>query len=102
MKEGTLYKTLNIYNRTFEILYGYYEDYERESDMAEPIPIYPNFLKNPLYTNEGRPFVTKMQSLCEYGKSRFAEGCCADCPHYIHGEDLIGICGCDKNRRRKT
>ena len=32
MKEGTLYKTLNIYNRTFEILYGYYEDYERESD----------------------------------------------------------------------
>ncbi len=100
MKEGTLYKTLTLCDYTFEILYGYYEDYERQSTFGEPTPIYPDFKKDPIYTKEGRPFVTKMQALCENGTSGFDDGCCADCPHYVHGEDLVGICGCEKNRRQ--
>lgn len=98
-REGALYKTLAVFDSTFEIRYGYYEDYERENELCEPVPIYPDFLKTPAYTENGYPFVTKMQELCGFGSSKFKEGCCADCPHYRHGEDMIGICGCEENRR---
>ena len=90
-KDGELYKTISLGGKKFEIRYGYYEDYERES--GEPIPIYPDFLKNPCQTDDGRPFVTQMQSLCEHGTSSFKDGFCVDCKHFIEGEDLIGICG---------
>ena len=102
MKEGKIYKTLTLYDHTFEIIYGYYEEYERDSEFGEPIPIYPNFRKQPIYTKDGYPFVTKMQGLCENGKSRFSDGCCAECPYYSHGVDLIGICKCEKNRRQEN
>ena len=102
LKEGTLYKTLKVFDSVFELRYGYYEEYERQSRFADPVPIYPDFIKEPKYTKDGYPYVTKMQELCEYGSSRFAEGCCAECPHYQHGEEMIGICKCEANRRAKT
>lgn len=98
--EGELYKLIKLCGNAFEIRYGYYEDYERENEFSEPIPIYPDFLKEPVYTDEGYPFVTHMQSLCEYGNSTYKEGCCSDCSHFNKGEDLIGLCIC-ANRRLK-
>ncbi len=98
--EGDLFKVITLHGSTFEIRYGYYEDYERESEFCDPIPIYPDFLKNPAYTEEGYPFVTHMQSLCEYGNSNYIEGCCSDCSHFNDGDDLIGICFC-RHRRLK-
>ena len=100
--EGTLYNTIELYGNTFKIYYGYYEDYERESEYGDPIPIYPDFLQSPLYTGDGYPFVTKMQSICEHGKSGFADACCADCPYFLHGADMIGTCRCEENRLRKN
>lgn len=100
--EGTRYKTIELYGNTFEIKYGYYEDYERESEFGEPLPIYPDFIKQPLYTSDGYPFVTKMLSMCEHGKSEFRDACCAECPYYLHGADMIGICRCEENRLRKN
>lgn len=90
-KDGELYKVISLGGKEFEIRYGYYEDYERES--GEPIPIYPDFIKNPCKTDDGRPFVTQMQAICEYGTSSFEDGFCVDCKHFVEGEELIGICG---------
>ena len=94
--DGDLYKKIFVFGREFEIRYGYYEDFERESAFGEPTPIYPCFSIDPEYTDEGYPFVTQMQSLCEHGDSRFPDGCCVDCSHFCHGEDLIGVCKCKK------
>ncbi len=97
IRDGDLYKIVKLYGHIFELRYGYYEEYEKEK--GEPIPIYPNFKKNPIYTNEGFPFVTQMQSLCRYGTSRFDDGCCVDCIYYKDGEELIGICTNTKNKK---
>ena len=102
LKEGTLYKTVTVFDRVFELRYGYYEEFERQSRFGDPVPIYPDFIKTPQYTNEGYPFVTKMQELCKYGSSQFEEGCCAECPHYCHGDEMIGICKCEENRRAQS
>ena len=48
IQEGDLYEVLEVYGHTFELRYGYYE--ERERARGEPIPIYPDFKKHPLYT----------------------------------------------------
>jgi len=96
-KDGDLYKTVTLHGISFELRYGYYEEFERAT--GEPIPIYPDFIAAPVYTPDGRPFVTQMQELCSHGESSFAEGCCADCRYYIDGEDLIGICDYPGNRR---
>lgn len=96
-KDGDLYKTVTLHGVSFELRYGYYEEFERES--GEPIPIYPDFGNSPVYTPDGRPFVTQMQELCEHGESHFAEGCCADCRYYCDGEELIGVCDCPENRK---
>ena len=97
IREGDIYKVVSLHGRQFTLLYGYYEDYER--GRCEPIPIYPDFKASPVYTDEGHPFVTQMQELCEHGNSKFAEGVCADCPYFKRGSDLIGICTCRKNRK---
>ena len=54
-KEGDLYKEITISGKTFRLLYGYYENFERENPFNEPIPIYPDFIKEPQYTAEGIP-----------------------------------------------
>lgn len=99
-EEGTLYKILNIHGHSFPLYYGYYEEYERQNPAVDPMPIYPDFQKEPRYTKEGFPFVTKMQDTCRYyqGKDiKFRD--CADCDHYQHGDELLGICICPKNKR---
>ena len=97
--EGELFKIVTVQGVSFELRYGFYEDFERESEYSEPIPIYPDFLKDPQYTSGGHPFVTEMQSLCEYGNSDYSDGYCSDCSHYLKGDDLIGICRCDARKR---
>ena len=57
-KEGDLYKVVNTFGRTFELKYGYYGDCDRR---FEPDVIYPDFTKDPVYTDEGTPFVTKTE-----------------------------------------
>ncbi len=102
-KEGELYKIVNINGHIFELYYGYYEECERKNPDIEPMPIYPNFIKNPKYTNDDFAFVTKMQDACKHYKGKqgqFNE--CAECEHYLHGDDLIGICTCLNNKKLKN
>ena len=97
-RDGDLYKIVSLFGKSFHIKYGYYEEYERT--RGEPIPIYPDFKKEPIYTEDGYPIVTQMQELCEMGESNFSDGICADCKYYEHGDDLIGRCTCEANRKK--
>ena len=101
-KEGDVYKELTVYGKTFILRYGYYEDFERESPFNEPIPIYPDFINKPLYTEEGLPFVTAMQSVCEHYKGKNDEdSCCSDCIFFQKSEELFGLCVCPANAELK-
>ena len=97
-KSGELYKVVEAFGKRFALYFGYYEAYERERGEA-PIPIYPDFQSEPVYTEDGYPFVTQMQSLCAHGESKFSDGICADCRHYKDGAEFIGICTCPKNKQ---
>ena len=97
-REGELYKEVSLGGRSFRLIYGYYEDFERESPFNDPLPIYPDFAKEPVYTDDGIPIVTAMQDICkEYAGP--AEGdSCNQCGFFLKGEELFGLCGCPSNR----
>ena len=93
--EGELYKLITVHGNTFELRYGYYEDCDRQNPLCEPIVIYPDFLKEPVYTDDGKPFVTAVQDACRYYLSetkRTPDSTCAECNCFMHCEDWLGIC----------
>ncbi len=101
-KEGELYKIVHTFGRTFELRYGYYEKCDRQSGLCEPVVIYPDFLKEPLYTDEGYLFVTMIQDACQSYKGkakRSPDTTCAECENFKHGEEWFGICVCSENKR---
>lgn len=101
-KEGELFKVIQLYGKTFEIRYGFYEECDRHNPYAEPTEIYPDFIKQPQYTDNGIPFVTAIQDPCEgfIGK-RDENSTCEECGFYQHGEELLGVCNYPGNRKVK-
>ena len=103
-EEGELYKVVTTFGKTFELRYGYYEECDRQSPLCDPVVIYPDFTKEPVYTDEGMPFVTMMQDACPYyngEKKRTADSTCDECKYFGHGEDWFGICTCPKNKKNE-
>lgn len=100
-REGDLYKQVTVAGKTFELFYGYYEEFERYGKYNDPIPIYPNFIAKPEYTDDGIPFVTKMQDICQHYQGKATGDSCAQCAHFQKGDDLIGLCRCPHNQRCK-
>ena len=101
-KEGDLYKVITTYGKTFELRYGYYEECDRQNPLCKPVVIYPDFLKEPVYTEEGMPLVTMMQDACEkyIGKNeKTPDTSCADCQYFQRGEEWFGVCTCQKNKK---
>ena len=96
-KEGELYKVAHVFNETFELRYGYYDDIDRNGKYSEPIPIYPDFAVKPVYTKEGFRFATSMQDACVHYSGRADRDTCASCIYFKEGEDLIGLCLCKEN-----
>ncbi|MDO4607580.1 MAG: hypothetical protein Q4B40_00125 [Clostridia bacterium] len=95
IREGEFYKTLIVCDKAFDILYGYYCESER--DRWEPTPIYPDFIKNPQHTKDGRPFATAEQAVCEHYTPKAnasGEEWCNDCVHFKLYEEIIGVCQC--------
>lgn len=88
-KDGDIYKLINIEDKTFEIRYGYYEDFERENN--DPVPIYPDFLKEPIHVG-GVPLVTAMQDACDSFDGSDRDIGCFACKYYESCDDLIGRC----------
>ena len=98
-KEGDLSKIIRLRGSTFEIRYGFYEECDRHTRFAEPMAIYPNFIMEPRYTDDGIPFATSMQSPCdEFKGKRDENSTCGDCFHYHHCEELMGICTCSMKK----
>ena len=99
--EGELFKRVELCGRVFELRYGYYEEKDRRS---LPDIIYPDFAVNPIYTDDGRPFVTMMQDACENysGKlARCGDSICKDCDYLGERVEWLGVCECTRNRRRE-
>lgn len=97
--EGTFYKELKAFGKHFPIYYGYYEECDRRHPLVDPIPIYPDFCEQPIYTEDGCPFVTEMQDACEHFLPRQKGDLCYDCEHYRHGDEFLGICVCKARQR---
>ena len=97
--DGDIYKRITVFGVSFELKYGYYEEYERQS--GEPVPIYPDFIGEPMYTKDGQPFVTAMQNACMHFSGEDKSLGCYGCKHFSEGEDLIGICRNDKRRDKE-
>ena len=92
-KEGELFKEIHAYGKVFEIRYGYYEERDRYTRYPEPIPLYPDFLQHPCYTDNGTPFATEIQDVCEnFLGNRDANSVCGDCSYYRQREELLGTC----------
>lgn len=99
-QEGDLFRIIRICGKTFEIRYGFYEERDRHTQFAEPVPIYPDFTELPQYTDDGTPFVTAMQNPCEsFEGKKDANSVCGDCALYRACEELLGICVCPANRK---
>ena len=97
--EGELYKTVELFGRTFTLYYGYYEECDRQSPLCEPVILYPDFQREPLYTEDGKPFVTLIQDACprfDGAAVRTADSTCAECHSFQQGEEWFGICHCAK------
>lgn len=99
-REGDLYKTFTVDTYTFEIRYGYYAENER--NRVEPLPIFPDFVNNPVCTASGVPITTRLQIPCVHYQSSCPErpdGWCGDCVHYESYKDEFGLCRCRERKR---
>lgn len=99
-KEGDLYKIYVIDDHIFEIRYGYYEENER--GRVEPLPVFPDFLKHPVYTATGDPVTSLIQVSCEHYSPKEKSSCeywCGDCIYYGGGKVEMGICLCPRRKR---
>jgi len=104
-KEGDLYRVVETFGKTFELRYGFYEENDRISPLCKPVIVYPDFQRNPLYTDEGKPFVTMMQDACNKYKGsvrRTTDTTCSECKYFERGEEWFGVCACPYNRDRKN
>jgi len=99
IRDGDLYKIIRIEDISFEIRYGYYEEYER--GRSEPVPVYPDLLSSPVFIKDGRPLVTAMQNVCEGFEGEDRELGCFACRHFCECEDLVGLCNLESKRRRE-
>ena len=102
-REGDFYKVVTVFGRTFELRYGYYDEVDRQNPLCEPVILYPDFLTEPVYTEEGTPFVTVMQDACEAYRGetrRTPDTTCAECKYFKQGEEWFGICTYEKNQSK--
>ena len=101
IKEGDLYKIVSAGGHTFELRYGYYEDYERRG--GEPVVIYPDLKESPLYSSDGYKIVTAVQDTCKMFAPRGdvdEDAVCSDCMYYRGSKNCIDICTCERNRKK--
>jgi len=97
--EGDIFDIVSVGGHQFTIRYGFYEEAERGT--TDPIPIYPCFIRDPHYTLEGQPLITRVQDACEhYAPAGDGDGWCADCIHCSSTEFEIGVCRCENRRKQ--
>ena len=103
-KEGDLYKTVTTFGKTFELRYGYYSERDRQNPICEPAVIYPDFTREPLYTDDGMPLVTVIQDACANYKGerdQTPDTTCAECEYFLRGEEWFGACMCKAREKNE-
>lgn len=97
--EGELYKTIVVAGHSFELRYGYYEEYERS--VGPPVVIFPNLIAAPIYSPDGYPLATQIQDPCRYFNLAAGrdEHWCGDCVHFVGAHPEIGECRCEHRKR---
>ena len=103
-KEGDLYRIVTTFGKTFELRYGFYEEKDRQNPLCKPAVIYPDFVKAPIFTDYGNPFVTMMQDACDHYKGNTkptSDTTCADCKYFERGEEWFGICKCQLQKKNE-
>lgn len=94
-REGDIYKVIRIGEHTFELRFGFYAEFER--DTGEPVVLYPDLTRMKRYTLDGQLIVTAIQETCQHYEGpehKVMDRYCSDCRHFQHPGDEIGICGC--------
>ncbi len=103
-REGDLFSVFLVGGHAFEIRYGHYTDEERAAGN-EPVPIYPNLDKSPLYNEEGFRITNCISEGCRHftaKRPKCIERQCIYCTYYDTSVCLdIGICRCEKQRQHK-
>lgn len=99
-KEGDLFARVCVLGKTFEIYYGFYEEFERSSIYNDPVPVYPDLSKSPVFCDDGRMIVTEMQLACEKYSGNPDEDSCGRCAHFRRDKMLFGLCtACTNNEK---
>lgn len=90
-------KTYHVEGATFTIPLRYDEKSGRYME------VYPDFIKNPVYTQEGYPIMLTLEDACVFGKGKNANEPLVDCGscHFYRQlpNALIGVCGHEKKRK---
>ena len=64
--------------------------------------VYPDFIKDPVYTPEGNPIMLTLEDACAFGEKKDTSEAlidCGSCRFYRQMQNtLIGVCGCEKKR----
>ena len=100
-REGDVYAVIDAYGKRFELRYGYYDERDRS---GPPDVIYPDFLREPSFTEDGIPLATRMQDACAYYKGRVKridDATCGECEHFCRGEAWFGLCLASQNKREE-
>ncbi len=75
--------------------------YDKKSDRY--MEVYPDFIKDPVYTAEGYPIMLTLEDACPLAKQKDENQPlvdCGSCRFYRQVENaLIGVCGHEKKRR---
>ena len=108
-KQDGSYKICRAGGREFKIYLLYDCFLERE------VGVYPDFKKNPEYTDDGRPFSSATDEACLHGRLKNQQstspgdfsacGDCGGCGFFHRDEtpwDIIGVCMCEMNRKRQN
>lgn len=106
IKEGDLYKIVEVAGKKFDIRYERLED----PDPEDPDALVPHlflFEENPEYTKDGFAFRNKFDSVCPYLKPKdhdFYNHECERCVYLSETVEYIGVCRCTgmKLRGAKT
>jgi hypothetical protein len=90
-------KTYNIEGTTLTIPLRY------DKKSGRYMEVYPDFIKDPVYTPEGHPIMLTLEDACAFAKHKDANQKlvdCGSCRFYRQlPNTLIGVCGHEKKRK---
>ena len=98
-REGDVYAEVELFEKRFQLKYGYYDERDR---AGPPDVIYPDFIKEPVYTSAGEPLATMMQDACPHylgDTQKKEDAACGECSFFERGPEWFGRCRSPSNKK---